>query len=206
MKTLTPRRLNTKSLMNGILFGILVVFLLIATVGCDKKKSSNNNNFRYCPPNQINCQNYGGGFPGQPGYGQGVVGLGYDQNSGSEVYLEFVAQTGSAYGNQNYINGPTYVYGQIDTNGFQCGNGGFIQGDSYTLESQYPANAQNGVVNNVQLVGYGFSGNQIVVSVSYATMQYPIGGYPSNSYLPLSASMTVMSFNGAPCTYMSVQP
>ena len=197
------RNSNFKNLMNGMLFGVLVVMLMIATVGCDKKKS-NNNGFRHCQPGQF-CQNPGG-FPGQPGFGNGVVGFGYDTNSGSQVYLEFVSQQGQ-FGGSCYVSGQTYVYGQIDTNGINCQNGGYIPADSYELSSQFPANAQNGVVGNTQLVGYGYYGDQITVSVSFATMQCPMGGFYNGEHLPLSASLTITSVNGMPCNaFMGVQP
>lgn len=209
----TPNRMNLKNLMNGMLFGALVVMLMLATVGCDKKKSSNNARYNggFCVPGQI-CQQPG--FPGQPGfgqpgYGQGIVGLGYDQMSGSPVFMEFVtAQQG--YQDPYFASGQTYVYGQIDlNNGMQCGfTGGWIQPDSYSLESQYPSNIQNGVLSNAQLIGRGLYGNQITVNVSYATMQSPYGGVGSGSqYLPLMASMTITTANGVPCNqYLSVQP
>jgi hypothetical protein len=197
----TVNTMNIKNLLNVMLFGILVVMLMLATVGCDKKKSGNTNRF-YCPPGQF-CGYPGQPGYGQPGYGQGIVGLGYDQSSGSSVFLEFVIQ-GAQYTNPYYANGQAYVYGQVDMLSGQC-NGGFVQPDTYQLQSQYPATIQNGVVSNVQLIGIGMqTRQQIQVNVSYATMQYPVGGVQQSQYLPLSASMTVQSPSGY--CYLSVQP
>ena len=197
-----PKQFNSKYLIKGVLFGFLVVALMVLTVGCSKKKSSNSNNFNNCQVGQY-CVNpgAGNGFGVQPGYGNGVVGLGYDQNSGSEVFLEFVGPTNQS---PYYMTGQVYVYGQLRTNGIQCNDGSFLPGGTYALESQQAVYAQNGVVNGANL-SMNTQFGQMTVQVSYATMLYPINGVQTSQYLPLSASLSLNSQSGWACSYMNVQ-
>jgi hypothetical protein len=192
-----------KNGMKKMMMVLATLGLLLGTVGCDRNRN-NNGGF-------VGGPGFGpgfgpGGFPGGPG----VTGVGFDNNGGQVQMMFQPVQNMGVIQDPFFLSGPVAINGMMNINGVQCWSGGFggmtfaPQGQ-YQIFSMQPAQAQNGIVQGAQIVARGQA--ELLILVSWAHIQSPVGGNMMGNGFPLSATMTVQTVNGMPCNApMFVQP
>jgi hypothetical protein len=180
-----------KNLLKGMMFGLVVVLLASANIGCSKKKSNGNPNLGW-------RGGYGYGNPGYGGYGAiSNVGAGVDQGGRYMVILAASTQTDPMYG---MGSGPAFVEGEMRVHApLVCG--GMNQGlvlppDQYRL---IPANNQPGyldvdMLTGVTLIAQGAYA-QAMIRIDYARyFQTNVCGFEG-----MMGQLDIVNVNGFNC-------
>jgi hypothetical protein len=181
-----------KNLVKGMMFGLVVVLLASANIGCSKKKSNGNPNAGWWGGG------YGYGGPGYGGYGAiSNVGAGIDQAGRYMVILAASTQADPMYG---MGSGPAFVEGEMRVAApLVCG--GMNQGlalppDIYRL---IPANSTPGyldvdMLTGVTLIAQGAYA-QAMIRIDYARyFQTNVCGFEG-----MMGQLDIVDVNGFRC-------